>query len=204
MTPDRRRRLLEAAAREFSVAGYERASLNRIISICGLSKSSFYHFVSGKAHLFDLVLADVGRELTAAAQIPSPADLAGPHFWDAIERLVLRLASLSEQDEFFADVGRLFYLPGVPRSADGEIVRAEIAVEEWLTAALEAGRACRAVRTDMPVSLQDSLALAVLRACDEWVLAQPAPDSADLAALARRLVAMLRRMLAPDASQRPG
>jgi hypothetical protein len=41
MAPDRWDRLLRAAAQEFAQAGYEHASLNRVIRACGMSKSSF-------------------------------------------------------------------------------------------------------------------------------------------------------------------
>ena len=61
MAPDRWDRLLRAAADEFAQAGYEQASLNRIIRACGMSKSSFYHYVDSKEQLFERVLWASGR-----------------------------------------------------------------------------------------------------------------------------------------------
>lgn len=198
MTTDRRRVLLETAASEFARAGYEAASLNRILRSCGLSKSSFYHYASSKAQLFAWVVEDLGRELARAAEVPSPESLGGPAFWDEIERLVLRLAALAERDRRFADVGRMFYLPGAPHADGAGLARAEVAVQAWLAAALEAGRRSGSVRVDLPASLQDELTLAVLRAFDEWSLQQSGSGAVGWADVARAQVATLRRMLAPD------
>ena len=66
MAPGRRRLLLETAAREFARAGYERASLNRIIHGCGMSKGSFHYYLASKEALFDAVVAEGGAVLVAA------------------------------------------------------------------------------------------------------------------------------------------
>lgn len=213
MVGDRRRALLEAAAAEFARAGYEAASLNQILRASGFSKSSFYHYVDSKAELFTWTVDDLGSELARAADVPAPESFSGAGFWDAVERLVLRLAALAESDGRFADVGRMFYLPGAPRTDGAGLARAESAIAGWLSAALAVGRASGAVRTDLPASLQDALTLAVLRAFDEWALQHAAPASTntastntaspntastDMAALARAQVAALRRLLAPD------
>jgi AcrR family transcriptional regulator len=200
MATNRRRALLEAAAEEFARAGYDDASLNRILRSCGLSKSSFYYYVESKAQLFAWVVTELGAEIARAAEVPAPDTLAEAGFWDSVEGLVLRLAALAVQDERTALVGRLFYLPGVPRRDGLGLARAEAAIEAWLRAALESGRANGAVRTDVPAALQDALTLAVLRAFDEWTLQQTALEpvpAVEVDALARAQVATLRRMLAP-------
>ena len=197
MTPARRRLLIDVAAQEFAVAGYERASLNRIVKSCGLSKSSFYHFVPSKQELFGLVVDDIGRALLEAAQVPTPESLSGRHFWDELERLVVRLARLSQEDERFAQVGRMFYLPGAPRERDDPLAEAESAIDSWLTAVLEVGRDCGAVRSDLPTALQDRLTIGVLRAFDEWTLQLPNPAAHDLVALTMTQFQLLRRMLSP-------
>jgi hypothetical protein len=77
MAPERRRLLLETAAREFARAGYERASLNRIIRSCGMSKSSFYYYLGSKEALFDAVVTEGGAALVAAMDVPDPDEFAG-------------------------------------------------------------------------------------------------------------------------------
>ncbi len=200
MAPERRRRLVRTAAREFATAGYEGASLNRIIRDCGLSKSSFYHYVDSKQALFDLVVQDLGDQLTAALQVPAPGELAGPAFWEDVEDLLRRLLEVSRSNPAWTDLGRLFWAPGTPGGDGTALARAGAALQAWLLGALEAGRACGAVRDDLPAPLQADLTAAVLRALDEWGLRHPHALDGDEA---HRLVvvqsALLRRVLAPDA-----
>ncbi|WP_432537013.1 TetR/AcrR family transcriptional regulator [Kineococcus arenarius] len=204
MAPERRRRLVRTAAREFAAAGYEAASLNGIIRDCGLSKSSFYHYVESKRALFDLVVQDLGGELATALRAPAPGDLAGPRFWDDVEDLLHRLLDLARAEPAWTDLGRAFWLPGAPGGDGTPLARALAALHAWLLGALEAGRACGAVRDDLPAPLQADLAAAVLRVLDEWGLQHPEALAGDEG---RRLVgvqcAALRRLLEPDDPRAP-
>lgn len=199
MAPDRRRRLMEVAAQEFATAGYEQASLNRILGACGLSKSSFYYYVRSKQELFDLVVEEVGGALVEAVAVPPPYELAAGGFWEGLAELLPRLAGLAEREPAFADLGRLFYLPGVPSEVNGALPRAQAAIEAWLSAALAAGRASGAVRRDLPIALQAQLTLAMLRTLDEWSLSH-AEDlhGPDGDRLLQAQFAGLRRLLGPD------
>jgi len=168
LPPDRRRLLIETAAREFARAGYERASLNRIIRACGMSKSSFYHYVASKDALFDMVMTEVGGSLVRALRVPDPEELTGPDFWGRIAQLLEQLMVASQREEMFDDFGRLFYLADAPTGGSLDVARAHI--DAWLGQTLAAGRASGAVREDLPASLQGHITLAVLRAMDDWSL----------------------------------
>ena len=198
---ERKDLLLATAAREFATAGYEQASLNRIIRACGMSKSSFYHYVASKQALFDLVIAELGAELVEALDPPRGPELAERGFWQAVQQLVGRLLVLSTEDPRFGDLGRMFYLPGAPSAERSAVTRALAGFETWLDRALEAGREAGAVRSDLPASLQRALVLAVLRSLDEWSLRHQDELTGGRAeeVLAAQLAA-LRRLLAPDAS----
>ncbi|HGG06102.1 MAG TPA: TetR/AcrR family transcriptional regulator, partial [Aliiroseovarius sp.] len=50
---DKRERLFQISSGEFAANGFSQASLNRIISQAGMSKSSFHHYFSNKADLFE-------------------------------------------------------------------------------------------------------------------------------------------------------
>lgn len=198
MEPERRRRLLETAAREFIDAGYERASLNRIIRACRMSKSSFYHYFASKEALFDTVVRESAAALAAALAIPAPRDLAGPDFWSHIARLFDHLLALTEQPGWAIDLWRLFYLPDAPATPDSALAAVLTAMTAWLDEALAAGRASGAVRDDLPPSLQAALAVAVLRAMDEWSLQHLEElDEAARARLASVQLDAFRRLLAP-------
>ena len=197
MDPGRRRSLLAAAAAEFAQAGYQRASLNRVIGECGMSKSSFYHYFDSKEALFDAVVDECGTALLDALDPPDPADLESG-FWEAVSDLTGRLAELSQrsgEDRWSVDFGRIFALEDAPPG--GALDRARGALDTWLTAALAAGRRSGAVRDDLPAALQAHLALVVLRAMDEWTLRHlDTLTAAEIEQVVTAQLDALRRLLA--------
>ncbi len=198
LTPERRRRLLETAAREFAAKGYEHASLNAIIRDCDMRKSSFYHYVGSKAALFDVVVQEAMNELARVLDIPPPSELAGPHYWDTVTRLVAEVLAVAARGDWYADVGRLFYLPDAPVAHCPMVREVLQSIGEWLRQALASGRACGAIRDDLPPSLQMALVSDVLRCLDHWSLQHmheyPRPAQADIT---RGQIDILRRLLAP-------
>ncbi|MFC0673644.1 TetR/AcrR family transcriptional regulator [Brachybacterium hainanense] len=190
-----RRALLEATVAEFSAAGYDGASLNRIIRAAGISKSSFYHAIGSKAELLDAVVTSLVAEVRGRWTPPAPASLAGPGFWDRVEDMLDDLARLTAEDPALALLGRIIYLPGASapdaRTALLESLRA------WVLGALEAGRSCGAISTDLPAPLQGAAAFGMLRGLDERALGQDGAGEDDRDQLRRAPSLLLRRMLAP-------
>lgn len=193
LTPERRSALAEATVTEFATAGYEGASLNRIIRAAGMSKSSFYHFVGSKDELFDTVVRMLIHDVAALFEVPAPAGFKEA-FWSQLEALLAQFAALAAEPAL-QHLGRIFYLPGDPAgsSARAELLRR---VRAWVEEVLEVGRSSGAVRDDLPVDLQADVTFAVLRAIDEWALADGGitAERAAVAASAPGLV--LRRLLA--------
>jgi AcrR family transcriptional regulator len=190
--------LISEASGEFARAGYEHASLNRIIRACGMSKSSFYHFVASKQALFDLVLDDLRTAVAARIAVPAPEDFAGDRFWAAAETFLRQLTELAQTDESFAALGRMVYASGVPADAQASIGAILVAAERWLEAVLVVGRRDGAIRSDIPAALQTRLVFSVLRTLDEWAVAQVAElTPADMRELVDAQGALLRRMLQP-------
>lgn len=53
---EKRAQILRTAAKVFAEEGFDRASMNRIASACGISKANIYHYYDGKdVLLFDLL-----------------------------------------------------------------------------------------------------------------------------------------------------
>lgn len=192
MTPARRDALAAATVAEFARAGYEGASLNRIIREAGMSKSSFYHFVGSKDELFDTVVRMLVDDVVAQWPVPSPSAFA-EDFWARVDAVLGEMAALSETPAL-QHLGRIFYLPGEP---GGSGARAELlaSVRVWVEEVLQVGREVGAVHDDLPLDLQADVAFAVLRAIDEWALggAGAVDERAGVAASAPGLV--LRRLL---------
>lgn len=199
MEPQRYRQLLTTAASEFAAHGFEQASLNAVIRACGMSKSSFYHYVGSKEALFDRVVEEASAELARDLNAPDPETLAGPDFWDRIGAFVADALEAAKRKDWYADLGRIFYLPGLSAERSAALQRVLAGVADWLGRVLAVGRACGAVRDDLPASLQVELVFAVLQAMDRWSLHHMRDfDDKALAELTRGQFAALRRLLSPD------
>lgn len=197
MRPERHQLLLETAAREFAARGFENASLNAIIRACGLSKSSFYHFFDSKEALFDRVVeaAALARDLAA----PIPETFAGRQFWDRVGAFVGEAVLNASRQAWYADFGRLFYLPDLAASRSPALARILAEIADWVARLLAVGRASGVVGDDLPASLQAELAFAVLQTMDRWSLGHlDALDETAQAALLARQFTALRRLLDPS------
>lgn len=191
-----RERLVVTAAAEFARAGYERASLNRVLSACRMSKSSFYHYLGSKEELFDLVVEDGAAELLRRLDVPPPGRFATGDFWAPVEELLDRLSGLADAPEWLGNVGRLFYLEDAPRRPGSALGRATAAVDGWLGRVVAIGRDRGALRDDLPESLQVELTLAVLRTMDEWSLRHPGQGGRS--EVVRAQLDVVRRLVAPS------
>ncbi|KUH91922.1 hypothetical protein AU186_05435 [Mycobacterium sp. GA-1999] len=185
------------AAAEFGSAGYEQASLNRIIERCGMSKSSFYYVLSSKAELYEFVVRELITDVAADIPVVAPEDFAGEQFWPRLERFFTDLVLFSQRQQKFLLLGRMFYLQA-PDPARSAVSGALDAVRDWVQEVLRVGRRCGAVRTDLPEPLQAELIFRILQVFDEWTLAHydDFPVSA-LQELADAQFATIRRTLAP-------
>ncbi|MEJ1089665.1 TetR/AcrR family transcriptional regulator [Microbacterium sp. Mu-80] len=198
LTGPHRDPLIEATVAEFATAGYDGASLNRIIRAAGMSKSSFYHAVSSKAELFDAVVEALIADVRSRWSPPSPADFAGDAFWVQVDRVLGDLAALGAEERALAMLGSIFYLPATVRSDTRSALLG--AVREWVAEVLRVGVASGAVRSDLPVEVLVAAAFGMLQGLDEWALGAAASSggtAVQLASVAASAPAvLLRGMLA--------
>jgi AcrR family transcriptional regulator len=78
--PERRRTLIEAAARAFARGGFAATSLDDVAAQAGVSRVLIYRHFESKTDLYEAVLADVSEQLRAATGHPdhsSPTSLEG-------------------------------------------------------------------------------------------------------------------------------
>jgi AcrR family transcriptional regulator len=198
MDPERRRRLVEISAAEFASAGYENASLNRIIDACGMSKSSFYYVLPSKTELFEFVVGEMVNVVAAAITIPNLDEFAGRDFWPRLEKFFADLVAASQIHPSFLTLGRMFYSES-PSTEQGTVGDTMAAVRAWVEELLLVGRASGAVADDLPQELQASLAFRVIQVFDEWSVAHYDVISPDqVRALADAQFATIRRMLDPS------
>ncbi len=73
---DKRRTILDRSAELFSEHGYDRASMNRIATACGVSKANLYHYYKDKDELlFDVIRFHL-EELLNVVELPDQAGLS--------------------------------------------------------------------------------------------------------------------------------
>ena len=66
---EKKRRILEAAFREFSRVPFREASINRIIKDAEISRGSFYTYFEDKTDLLQILLRDGSKSLTERSEI---------------------------------------------------------------------------------------------------------------------------------------
>jgi AcrR family transcriptional regulator len=159
---ERRREVLDAAAREFARHGYEGSSFNRVMAEVGASKGAFYYWFADKADLYRAVLAESVERMSAAmgsveaarsrtafwAQLVSLFDQVGRFYRDDPSAAVLALAvARGEGDAELVDRGR-----------------------KWIDDLVAEGRRCGALRTDLPAELTASIIWSMIEAADHWLV----------------------------------
>ena len=169
LSPDRRRQILEAAAREFAEHGYRGASLNHVIERLGLSKGAFYYYFDDKADLFASAIGLVW-ELILPPETRSLEGLTAETFWPALESIARNARDRLLAEPWTLDVTRLLYNPPADpkvrrlvatRFAEGHAIQ-----EAWLLR----GRQLGVVRVDLPDGLLLGLLAAVDGAANRWLL----------------------------------
>jgi AcrR family transcriptional regulator len=89
LEPTLQRHILDVAARELALHGFEGASYNRIIEESGTSKGAMYYYFADKADLYATVLADsISRFQRSIGPLPA---IEGPEdFWSAVRHIALQ------------------------------------------------------------------------------------------------------------------
>jgi TetR/AcrR family transcriptional regulator len=73
---DKRRAILDRSAELFSEHGYDRASMNKIASACGVSKANLYHYYKDKDELLFDVIRDHLEDLLQVVETADRSELA--------------------------------------------------------------------------------------------------------------------------------
>ncbi len=169
LVPEKRQRILEAAALEFASRGFERASLNRIISAAGISKGAAYYYFDDKADLFATVVLHGSRMLAPDTDVDISL-LDADAFWPVLLGLYAEMLQKAREQPWLAAVGKLVY--GAPPSTDvGGLVAEPFArVHRWLGALIARGQAVGVIRADVHGPLLLAMAAAAAEAADRWIV----------------------------------
>ncbi len=202
LSPEKRERIMEAAAKEFSACGFEQASLNRILTEAGVSKGAAYYYFDDKADVFSTAIQYYSQDIRAElGDIPSEK-LTAETFWPTMTKLY------QEQFMFvfdrpwamslFKTVGKLS-----PDTVATNQMLAEIMeqMQNQLLVVLRRGQELGIIRQDLPDDLMLSLFLALDDAHDRWLLLHREELTPEMLkdTVLPRLIDLFRRFLEPRA-----
>ena len=101
--------ILEIAAEEFSLKGFDGASFNRIIERAGLSKGAAYYYFDDKADLFDTVIQFGLGQFTAFIDATSDVDADPEEFWETTRAHVRTGLQLLRKQAWIVGFIRMLY-----------------------------------------------------------------------------------------------
>lgn len=166
----KRRMLFQISSAEFATKGFNQASLNRIISQAGMSKSSFYHYFSNKNDLFFQTL---NHALTPALERFEYLDinrLSADDFLPKIMQTVTDLTEMASETPEMVTSMRMFYR--CYDDPESRAIAAEVLGDfmAWIAQAIAHGQALGVVRRDLPQTMLIDVLMAVGMSIDRWMV----------------------------------
>ncbi len=196
LDPQKQQAILEAAADEFSRAGFDGASYNQIIARAGISKGAMYYYFDDKADLYLTIVDNLNERLLERIGALDPYDDARS-FWTAVRSLTIRMfAFLAEEPRLAGIAKSLLNAAGGPlsKALASYIEQAQVFILELL----ESGRELGAVREDLPLPLLAHLLSGLGEAFDRWLITRwHELNAADFAVLPDQIVELYIRTAAP-------
>jgi len=172
ISSEKRERIIEIAAKEFSQYGFELSSLNRILETAGVSKGAAYYYFDDKADLFITVVQYYCQGIHLYMDIDINELTAGT-FWSAFTRIYQQHLIYT----FNHPVG-LGIRTAINKLSGDSLKEYEVLTSlvleftTWITALLKKGQAIGVIRNDLPDNFLVKLFLAIDATHDEWLLSQ--------------------------------
>lgn len=167
---ERRERILDAAAEQFSDRGYDGASINRIIEEAGISKGALYYYFDDKEDLFATVMEQASLLVMDGMGMPPADDLTAETFWNTFRDLMRRSVDYLKANERYVRLVRTFLQLRIKTPSSPATQRILDAGRSQVRTILARGQQLEVVRTDLPLALLVEVALAVDEAGSRWRL----------------------------------
>ena len=200
LSPEKRERIMEAAAKEFSTYGFEQASLNRILTEAGVSKGAAYYYFDDKADVFATTVHYYSQHILSEIAEFAVDQLTAATFWPSITEIYQQQLLYTFESPWamgvFKAVGKVS--PEV-LSANEPLAMILEQIQGWLSSFLQHGQAIGMVRRDLPDDLLLSLFWNIDDTHDNWLLAHQTeltPEIIEQEVLPR-LIALFHRLLDP-------
>ena len=190
LDPDQKTRLLDPAEREFVQHGFEKASMNRILSAAAMSKGQAYYYIESKSDLYAHVFERAFTPLAEKIAI-TPRELSSvKQFWTWVEKSFRSTTVFFEKYSDLAALGRTAYESAAAYEALSSSEQSmQIAFQNIVTQ----GQSIGAIRRDLPTDLITSMLFAILKEIDRWFALNSAEISPPTAAkLEKKLLNLLK------------
>lgn len=113
---DRRRQVLEAAARSFAAFGYKATTMDQVAKTAGVGKGTIYTFFANKEELFEQIVKDLIAELKAVAE--NTLDPALP-FADNLLRILQQVLAYRDRHGLVVKLSQEVKEFGTPMASGG-------------------------------------------------------------------------------------
>ena len=195
---DTKRRILDAAAGEFAVNGFDGASYNRIIEQSGTSKGAMYYYFDDKADLFRTTVSDAYLRFADEVGGMVKGAVPGDDFWGEFERLNRAAMAYAISHPLVVGVVKSVYRAWHDPAGAPVVNELFEMARRGIGSILRRGQDLGAVRKDLPDSLLVHLIFGLGQATDMWFLELwPSLDPGEPDDFVQMIVAVYRDVLAP-------
>ena len=166
--PELKRRLIvEAAADELANHGYDKASVNRVIAVAGISKGALYYWFEDKEDLF--VHAAKAALAPLGAAIGKPGPVGSPQgFWSGVQAMLDRAWEHLRENPRQLQVLRAIVRAHAAGDLDTRWTALTADTRAVATQVVLMGQALGAVREDLPIDLLIAVVMGIGEAADLW------------------------------------
>ena len=199
--PEKRQRILQAAAQEFAAEGFQKASLSRIAEGAGVSKPALYYYFEDKADLYVTVAREAWERLSPLKQLDL-GSLTQDSFWPSLEALLRQNLARCRDEPWLIAVGKLAYHPPNEGAAAGAVAAIFEEARAFQQGLLLRGQELGTVRSDLPEELLISMLTAADAAADHWMVdhwEELGPDEAER--ISRVVFGAIRALMSPPPTE---
>lgn len=116
MPIDRRKQIIEAAGKSFSLFGYKATTMDQVAKLANVGKGTIYTFFSNKEELFDEIMSSLILELKQIAD--TEIDCEKP-FFDNLHRVLYQILEFRKQHELMIRLSHEINELGTPAAKEG-------------------------------------------------------------------------------------
>ena len=200
--PEKRQRILQAAAQEFAAAGFDKASLGKIAEGAGVSKPALYYYFEDKADIYVTVVHEAWDGLAPESQVVL-ARLEADDFWPALRRLVDANIERCRAEPWLVTVWKLAFHPPTEDRAAGAVAELFTSARDFLRRLVRRGQELGVVRDDLPDDLLVVMLTSADHAADQWLIDHwDSLGHAEIERLTRLIFESIRGLLSPPVAGR--